>query len=165
MPDYKHNPNIVEASDTSEVFVTWSDSLNTGVTMIDEQHRHLIDLTNELFQACKLGGDTLDSVFRTTMKQMVDYVRFHFSYEQDMLLRIKYPKLKEQKSEHKKLVKTVLEATKEYGDKSKRFVPNNFVRFLRDWIIGHIGHHDKMYANYIVEQLRNGRISEKDITG
>ena len=158
------NPDGI-THNNGEMIITWNSSLNTGIQIIDEQHKHLVNLTNELYQACKLGGDVLDAMFKITMSQMVEYVRFHFTFEQNMLQRVKYPKFMEQKVEHDNLIKTVLEATKDYADKKSRFVPNNFVRFLRDWIVGHIGHADKMYAVYILDLMRKGVISEKDITG
>ena len=146
------------------VIITWVDSLATGIELIDNQHKHLVVLTNQLYQACMLGGDSLETVFKDTMSRMVEYVRFHFTTEQAMLQRVKYPKFAEHKAEHDKLIKTVLETTKDYSG-NKKFVPNNFVRFLRDWIVGHIGHEDKMYSIYIADQMKKGLVSNEDITG
>ena len=160
----KTNPTDGLTQDSGELLIAWSDSLATGVGIIDEQHKHLVDLTNELWRACRLGGDELDFVFKETMSRMVEYVRFHFSFEQNMLQRVKYPVFAEHKAEHDSLIKTVLETTKDYAD-NKRFVPNNFVRFLKDWIVSHIGHSDRRYAAYVADQMRKGLVSEKDITG
>ena len=164
MPDLKLNPADVLTQSNEAPFIAWTDSLAIGIELIDAQHKHLVVLTNELYKACMQGGNELDAVFKETMSRMVEYVRFHFGSEQEMLQRVKYPTLSEHKKLHEELIKTVLETTKEYGDK-KRFVPNNFVRYLRDWIVGHIGHHDKMYAAYIADQLKRGLISNKDISG
>ena len=158
------NPIDNLAHTEGAVIVTWVDSLATGIELIDNQHKHLVVLTNQLYQACLLGGDTLDTAFKETMSRMVEYVRFHFSFEQAMLQRVKYPKYAEHKAEHDKLIKTVLETTKDYSDR-KKFVPNNFVRYLKDWIVGHIGHEDKIYSLYIADQMKKGLLSDKDITG
>lgn len=152
------------AQNNDEIFVRWNNSYLIGIEIIDDQHKVLVELTNELYRACMHGGQELDIIFKDTMSRMVDYVKFHFGFEQNMLLRVKYPKYAEHKAEHDGLIKTVLEATKSYGD-NKRFVPNNFVRFLRDWIISHIGHIDKVYAAYIAEQMQKGLVTEKDILG
>ena len=163
MPSFKTDL-INAAGDQNLTIINWSHSLATGIELIDSQYKHLIDLTNELFRACRLGGESLDTVFKDTMSRMVEYVRFHFSAEQEMLQRIKYPKFAQHKGEHDSLIKVVLETTKDYGDK-KRFVPNNFVRFLRDWIVGHIGHSDRQYAAYVMELKKRGLISDKDLGG
>jgi hemerythrin len=154
--------NVFLADDSA--IVSWSDALVIGIELIDNQHKKLIELTNELFRACLRGGDTLDSVFKETMSRMVEYVHFHFAAEQAMLQRVNYPGYAEHKREHDTLIKTVLKATENYGD-GKKFIPNSFVRFLKDWIVSHIGYNDKMYAAYIMDQMKKGLLTHKDIAG
>ena len=161
--DTKTNPPAGADQAGGEI-IAWSDILATGIEIIDEQHKQLVNLTNELFRACMRGGETLDAVFKETMSRMVEYVKFHFTFEQQMLQRVNYPDFVNHKKEHDTLIKTVLETTKDYGG-GKRFVPNNFVRYLKDWIVSHIGHNDKMYAAYIMEQLRRGTINKKMLEG
>jgi len=144
--------------------VIWDDKYATGITLIDNQHKELISLTNELFRAC-LGGDiVVQGVFKETMGRMVDYVRFHFGAEQDILQRINYPDYQEHKKQHDTLVRQILETVKDYNE-GKKLVPNQFVRTLRDWILSHIAHYDKLYASYIFAQLKKGAINDKDISG
>ena len=164
MPVYKTNPVEGAAQGDNAPLISWSESLAIGIELIDSQHKQLVSLTNELYHACMLGGEELDATFKETMSRMVEYVHFHFGEEQKMLQRVKYPTYTEHKALHDELIKTVLESTKNYGS-GRRFVPNNFVRYLRDWIVGHIGHHDKIYAAYIVDQMKKGLLTEKDITG
>jgi hemerythrin len=56
------------------------------------------------------------------------------------------------------LVAKILEASKEYNE-GRRYVPNNFVRELKDWVFGHIGVYDQIYAGYVVEQRKKGLLS------
>ena len=164
MPVYKTNLTDTVGQPDSDVIISWSDSFSTGIELIDNQHKRLVELTNQLYQACRLGGEALDTAFKDTMSRVVEYVRLHFTTEQEMLKRINYPNYTEHKGEHDSLIKMVLETTKDYGDR-KKFVPNNFVRFLKDWIVGHIAHSDKLYAAYIANQKKNGLLSDKDIAG
>jgi len=62
------------------------------------------------------------------------------------------------------LVRQILESVKEYNE-GKKLVPNQFVRTLRDWILSHIAHYDKLYASYIAGQLKNGGLNDKTING
>ena len=130
-----------------DTIVSWSDSLSVGIEFIDNQHKHLIGLTNELYQACKLGGNTLDTVFKTTMHRVSDYVHLHFAAEQKLFTMINYPDSAEHKKEHDSLIYKVIKTLKEYGS-DKSFVPMDFVVYLKDWIVVHIANSDQKYGVY-----------------
>jgi len=144
--------------------VVWDDKYATGIHLIDSQHKELISITNELFHACMDREIIQEEVFKETMKKMVDYVRFHFGAEQELLLRVKYPDYHEHKKQHDTLVRQIIEAVKEYNV-GKKMVANQFVRTLRDWILSHIALYDKQYSSYIATQLKNGTLTNKTITG
>jgi hemerythrin len=146
--------------------VTWEDKYVTGIQLIDDQHKELFSLTNELFNACIGRNDyeTLDGVFKDTMERMVDYVRFHFSAEQVLLQRINYPEYQEHKKEHDTLVIKILEAVKEYNE-GKKLVPNQFVRTLRDWILSHIALSDQLYVSYVTAQKKKGLLGDRELNG
>ena len=139
--------------------VEWEDVFNTGIKLIDDQHRELVNLTNELFQACLSGNDAVDPAFKEIMARMVAYVRFHFTAELELLNRIKYPNLNEHKAQHDALVKKILEAAKEHSE-GKKFVANQFVRTLKDWVFGHIAVYDKIYAAYVADQKSKGLLKD-----
>jgi len=150
----ENNPDIV----------IWDEKYATGIHLIDSQHKELFSLTNELFHACLGEEETLEGVFKETMERMVDYVRFHFGAEQVLLQRLRYPDYHEHKKQHDTLVLQILEAVKEYNE-GKKLVPNQFVRILRDWILSHIAHYDKLFASYIANQKKKGLLSDKEING
>jgi len=144
--------------------VTWDEKYATGIELIDSQHKELFSLTNELFRACKGDNEALKGVFMETMEKMVAYVRFHFGAEQEMLQRIKYPEYPEHKKQHDKLIRDILDAVNAHN-KGEKFVANQFVRTMRDWILGHIAVTDKQYALYITAQKKKGLLGDKDISG
>jgi hemerythrin len=145
------------------MIVNWDDKYATGIELIDEQHKALIEIINDLYLACTEDGfENPDEAFRETLKRMVDYVRFHFGAEQKLLEHIKYPKFADHKTEHDTMVKNILEAAKEYNE-GKRFVPNHFVRTLRDWVFSHIALADKLYAAYVAELKKKGLLNDQQI--
>jgi hemerythrin len=105
---------------------------------------------------------SLELAFKNTMKRMVDYVHFHFSEEIVILERIGFPQVHEHKKQHETLVKDILEAVRDYNEGNK-FVPNAFVRTLKEWILGHIGIYDQIYAAFIADQKKKGLLTDKDI--
>ena len=146
------------------IIVEWDDKYSTGIELIDNQHKQLVLLTNQLYQACMSGDEALGTVFKEAMGRMVEYVRFHFGAEQELLQRIKFPNYAEHAKQHADLIKQILEAANSF-EQGKKFVANRFVLTLRDWILGHIGYYDKVYAAYVADQKRKGLLTDQQITG
>ena len=66
-------------------FITWDSSYEVGIEIVDKQHRHLVDLTNELYNACIGERDELDQKFKDVMKELVEYVMVHFRDEEKIM--------------------------------------------------------------------------------
>lgn len=130
-----------------EDFVSWDTSYDVGVASVDQQHRHLVDLINSLYNACLGEKAELEETFRDVMKDLVDYVIFHFKDEESIMEQINYPGVKEHKQKHELFVKEILKSANAYTH-GKQFVPNSFVRFLRDWLFNHILIDDKAWARH-----------------
>ncbi|MHB9291367.1 putative hemerythrin [Hollandina sp. SP2] len=140
-----------------EVFVVWEDRYSVGIPSIDEQHKELLVLTNKLYDACRDGEEKAREYFKEVIRNAVDYVQFHFTSEERLMERISYPELATHKVQHTSFVKQVLEEVKHF-ESGKSFVPNTFVRFLRDWILTHIAMSDKKYAEYIHSLKKQGTL-------
>ena len=159
-----NKPDFTDAQKPTDTFdlVEWSAKYSTGIAQIDKQHKDLVHLTNELFQACRSTAGELDNAFKDTLRRMVEYVRSHFTQELVLLERIHYPDYHEHKNLHDELIKTILAAVKEHNE-GKTFIPNHFVRTLRDWVFGHIAVYDQKYALYIKEQKRKGLLTDIEL--
>jgi hemerythrin len=140
-----------------EDFVVWDDRYSVGVTLMDDQHKELLRETNELYRACREGDVAASERFRAVVKSTVDYVKTHFAQEEQIMAKVNYPQLANHKKEHEVFVQKVLEEVKAF-EEGKTFVPNNFVRFLRDWILAHIAMEDKKYGAFIAD-IRKRRAS------
>ena len=144
--------------------IVWDEKYAVGIKLIDNQHRQLVKLTNELHRDCIGRNTEIETVFREAMSRMVEYVRFHFSAEQQLLERIKFPGYIDHKKRHEALIKDILDAAKDFNE-GRKFVPNNFVRTLRDWIFSHIAIYDKVYASFVADQKKKGLLTDKQING
>ena len=129
--------------------------------MIDEQHKKLIEETNALYQGCLSGSvEERKAYFMQAVKSVVDYIKYHFSAEENMLEKVKYPAINAQKKEHACFVEKRLTDVKSYQE-GQKLVPNAFVRFLRDWILSHIAVEDTKYARYILDLKKSGNLERK----
>jgi hemerythrin len=132
--------------------VEWDSRYALGIPFIDEQHKKLLDMTNKLYKACMGGDETARVHFIRTVHEAVDYVKYHFTAEERLMEKIRFPDLEAHKNEHRVFVRGLVRQAQDFKE-NKKFVPILFVRYLRDWILTHIAVSDKAYADYI-EALR-----------
>jgi hemerythrin len=143
------------------LIVEWNDKYCVGIPFIDEQHKKLIEHTNTLYQGCLSGSpEEKKTYFMNTVKLVVDYTKFHFSAEEKMLQNVNYPQLASQKKQHEEFVQKLIDDVRSFQGGSK-FAPNNFVRFLRDWILSHIALEDTKYARYIFDLKKTGCLDKQ----
>jgi hemerythrin len=140
--------------DTND-FIKWDDRYLVNIPLIDGQHREFIRLTNELYQSCLLGDDAARIYFMKAIKSVVNYVGEHFSTEEKILESVNYPEFEIHKNRHEEFVKKVLEDVKSFQG-GRKFVPNQFVRYLKDWVLSHIAVEDKRYSEYIFTLKKQG---------
>jgi hemerythrin len=140
-----------------EVFVAWDDRYSVGIPLIDDQHKELIRLTNELYESCLVGEEAARANFMAAIKGTVDYVKYHFGVEEKILQNVKYPEIVEHKRAHEDFVQHILDEVQSFQD-GKKFVPNLFVRYLKDWILSHIAVADRKYAAYILNLKKQGSL-------
>jgi hemerythrin len=130
-------------------FVVWEDRYSVGLEVIDKQHKYLFELTNLLYERCRQGDHVMRELFEETLHSMVEYVHVHFTTEEKLMEKSKYPEYEVHKKEHADFVRTVLQKGREFED-GKMGVPLEFVHFLRDWILSHIAVSDKVLAAYLI---------------
>jgi hemerythrin len=142
---------------SDNIIVEWDDRYSVGIPLVDDQHKELIRWTNTLYESCLQGDEAARVSFKEAIRATVEYVKFHFGAEEQILKNINYPEFAVHKKQHEEFVKQVLEEVKNF-DEGKKFVPNVFVRYLRDWILTHIAVADKKYAEYIIEIKKKGAL-------
>jgi hemerythrin len=149
-------------NDNDYELVTWEEKYSMGIELIDNQHKELVVMINELYQACRTGYQTIDAAFIKTVRHMVEYVRLHFDAEEKLMVKFTYPRYLQHKRQHEEMIKLVLNTISKYKI-GRKFVPNNFVRNLKDWVFSHIALHDKDFAVFIADQKEKGLITDIDL--
>ena len=139
------------------VIVEWDSKYSVGIPLIDEQHQGLVAMANDLFSACLQGDEAARAYFRKTLSKVVDYVKNHFATEEAIMVKIKYPEYPAHKKQHEDFIKEVLSEVMSF-EEGKKFIPNTFARFLRDWTLTHIAVTDKKYAEYIIQLKKDGKL-------
>jgi hemerythrin len=147
-----------------KILVEWDERYSVGIPLVDEQHKELVTMTNTLYEACLAGDEAARAYFLQAIHGTVDYVKYHFAAEERILENVKYPGIIEHKKAHEGFVKKIFEDVKSF-EGGKKFVPNVFVRYLKDWILTHIAVEDKKYAEYILHLKKQGALNSKVAAG
>lgn len=128
--------------------VTWSDSLSVNVAEIDQQHRNLIAMINELNDAMKQGKGK--DVLGQIVNRLISYTATHFKTEETYFAQFGYPDMENHKKEHAAFVRKVL-SFKEGFEKKELSLTIEVMRFLSDWLKKHIMGTDKRYTRFFNE--------------
>jgi hemerythrin-like metal-binding protein len=132
----------------AQEYVLWRDYYESGIPLIDHQHRTLFKLTNELYIACSSGPAVGRECFLDLIHDFVDYVTSHFSFEQELMESTNYPRVAEHKQQHDDFAKKVLQSATDLQH-GKPSVALDFLHYLREWILSHIAIDDMDYVSHI----------------
>jgi len=147
--------------DTKQELITWSNRLSCGIKLIDDQHKELVELVNEMFNHVT-GNDLQEkNYFNRVINDAVSYVKTHFATEEKLMLATKFDGYEEHKKEHESFILAVVENIKDY-EAGKRLTLSSFTRFLKDWVLSHIALMDKKYFEYfkkVASRKADGKLS------
>lgn len=127
--------------------MVFSDKMIDGVAEIDEQHRGLIDIINDLYEiALKRGGQqTLDDVF----DRLDDYTTSHFEREEALFAKHGYPELASHQEQHKALLRTIATYRKRPREGQETLVALDLLHHLKQWLAQHMIDEDKKACAYL----------------
>jgi len=127
--------------------VTWSQTFSVGIRSIDDQHKELLNLVNDMYN--HIIGDEKEerAYFRKVIKKTVKYIKVHFATEEKILKAVKSHSYFTHKKAHDYFILKVIDNIRDY-ERGKKINITSFTHFLRDWILTHIAIMDKQYFEY-----------------
>lgn len=126
----------------------WDNSLETGNSIIDEQHKSLIKAINDLLDACSHGKGRVE--VQNTLNFLSDYVVKHFNDEEKLQLKSKYPEYIAHKKLHEDFKKDVTNIIAEYEkDGGTILLVSKVNNSIGSWLINHIKTMDRKVADHI----------------
>ena len=125
----------------------WTDKLSVGIPSIDAQHKKLVAMANELYDAMKAGHGK--DVLNKTLEGLINYTVTHFKYEEKLFGETAYAKAAPHLKEHADLTQQVL-AIQEKMKKGVSFSQSmEVMEFLKNWLTNHIMVSDKAYGPHL----------------
>ena len=128
----------------------WTDQLNLGIEVIDQQHRRIVEYINQLDDA-RSRGLSRDEI-SWLIGELVDYTISHFGFEESMQEEAGYPFSKSHKKVHDLFAQRV-NSFKERLDKGED-VTKELNSMLVTWLFNHIKRDDLDYVDTVKAHLQ-----------
>jgi hemerythrin len=129
----------------------WKSKFETGIGRIDHQHASMLKYLNQ----CIADVSNIEDIFYDLKK----YAKIHFSEEENLMRKIKYPQLEGHTKEHQFFEERVTLLEQAILNKETKSI-DKLVAFLRDWFLEHIMLQDMDSAKYMRSNLSEEQISE-----
>lgn len=130
-------------------YFVWDSSLDTGIDIIDTQHRRIVDYINQLHSAITQNDH---AAVREVLDQVVDYTMTHFTFEEKLMERAGYRHCEAHCEVHKAFATRVEEYRMRLArgeDVAKRLLSD-----LRIWLTNHIKNEDRDYTEVVKAHLK-----------
>lgn len=116
-------------------WVPWDDSLSVGIDIIDEHHRYLFDLINDLYDVVinKRGAREVARL----IKSLDAYAKVHFRSEELMMKHYGFEGIHRQETQHHAFEAKIREFYEELHD-NPLVAQFDVLSYLREWLVRHI---------------------------
>ncbi|MET0071308.1 MAG: bacteriohemerythrin [Candidatus Thiodiazotropha sp.] len=135
-------------------FLLWRDDWRLGLEGLDEQHRELVDIINQLHRFVSREDTRHDRDSYQVCQQLstlVDIARRHFKAEEALMRAKDYPRLAEHHREHVMLLAELQEYLRDIETENKPFTLATLTA-LKHWQIDHVVYSDRLFADFLKRQ-------------
>ncbi|MBT5498242.1 MAG: hemerythrin family protein [Alphaproteobacteria bacterium] len=131
----------------------WTENMSVGSSIIDSDHRALIDLINKVGDiASGKGNEEIGEV----LDGLIAYVEYHFAREEKMMTAAGYADVETHKSEHAGFSDHVYQLRRSFDLDSTAIDSHALAEYLKNWLNHHIMIQDMGYK----PQLEGNKVAE-----
>lgn len=133
----------------SNRYIQWDDKYSVHIQVIDDDHKKLIHLINQLQSSIHYYQSK--SFDKEALNELIEYTKFHFSREEELMKKNNYPDYDEHVNQHKVMIEKINQMVTKYSQNGEDTIKET-VDFLRDWLINHIQKTDQKYVPFFKEK-------------
>lgn len=128
----------------------WKEKYAVNITVIDDQHKKLLEIINELKQV--INNNLCEKKVSGVFFQLAYLIDHYFIKEEIYLNDLKYPNIEQHKIEHNKFIDRIIQFQKDV-ENNKPDLCLEIYKYLEDWFDDHILKYNKEAVEYL---LKNG---------
>lgn len=124
--------------------LVWTPDMNTGIDVIDNQHKRIVDYINDLEQAIQQQDH---AAVGRVLDELVDYTLSHFAFEESLQEEAGYKFAKPHKAIHDTFAKRIAKYQERH--KGGEDVSKQLFDMLVTWLVHHIKRDDMAYVSEV----------------
>ena len=121
--------------------ISWTNDLDTGIEVIDRQHRKIVDYINQLERASQQHDR---AIVGRVLAELVDYTLSHFAFEESLQNQARFKFAKIHKSLHDMFARDV--ADYQARHQAGEDVAAQISDMLGHWLLSHIKREDQKFV-------------------
>jgi len=127
--------------------VQWGEQYSVGFKELDNHHKKLFSLLDCLYH--QMADNASDAQINKIIKDLLDYTKYHFSEEEQVMEKMQYPELFQHQQLHREFIAKIEEFQREASVEGMAiFVAVKMADAGSHWLKEHILAVDKKYHQY-----------------
>lgn len=135
------------------LLIVWSEKLELGIPIIDEQHRTIVSTMNSLY--FMLSKNIFNDSILNISRIVIHHIKLHSFTEEYILEQANYPDLDSHRLLHSEVERNLMVAirktTQAYEQSAVR--SDDLMVFLKDYWLNHICKEDRKYADWLRSRI------------
>ena len=130
--------------------IVWTDGMSVGVKLLDNDHKKLVLLVNELRDAVVAGRARPE--LDTLLEGLVVFTRFHHAQEEQLLDESGYQGSAAHQLEHDQLLDQLMDLQSHFTSSAELASDLDVMNRLRVWLLEHIQDSDHEFVSHLKEK-------------
>lgn len=132
--------------------IAWNDSLSLNIEVLDEQHKEIVDLINELYDVIKRNAS--EYVITNIFNELERKLNHNFKKEENLFDRSKWSGGKDHKAQHDRFLDDLKDIKNVFKTKQPALIALvKLDKLFTTSYMDHLRIEDKKYVNWIKEKL------------
>jgi hemerythrin len=127
-------------------FMVWNDRISVGVEAVDHDHKKLVGIINELYDA--IVERRSKEILGRLLDELLEYTKYHFAREEELFRATGYPDAVEHTKQHSDFASQVAGIRERYESGSVGLTLE-VMNSLKDWLFDHILGSDAKFEPYM----------------
>jgi len=132
--------------------IQWTDNLAVGVKLVDDEHKLLLSIFNDLVNA--LRTEQPPSVAKRVLEELAGYALYHFAHEEELMTAFRYPDFDAHHREHDKLTARLMEIDQNLARGKANIT--DVIEFARILVNHHFLQTDAKMAEFLKVKMPSG---------